>query len=77
MMSTITSQHAYLAPPRGIYTPAITFFNPSKDTLCLQEQSVYYKYLSSTGLKGLVILGTNAETFLLTREERRTILQLA
>lgn len=71
------AEHSYPAPRPGVYVPAITFFNPSTDALCPQEQSSYYKYLSLTGLKGLVILGTNAETFLLTREERRTLLQIA
>lgn len=37
----------------------------------------YYQYLSKTGLAGLVILGTNAEAFLLTREERSTLIALA
>jgi len=72
-----TKGHSYPVPEPGVYVPAITFFNPSTDALCQQEQRAYYKYLSGTGLKGLVILGTNAETFLLTREERRELLQLA
>lgn len=38
---------------------------------------MYYAYLANTGLQGLVILGTNAETFLLTREERKALLHLA
>jgi 4-hydroxy-2-oxoglutarate aldolase len=43
----------------------------------LPEQTTYYKHLASSGLTGLVILGTNAETFLLTREERLTLLKTA
>ena len=66
-----------LAPPPGIYVPAVTFFDPDKDTLLVEQQAQYYSYLARTGLTGLVILGTNAETFLLTREERATLLQLA
>ncbi|OAG40861.1 hypothetical protein AYO21_04938 [Fonsecaea monophora] len=65
------------APPAGCYVPAVTFFDPETDRLCLDAQAKYYSYLASTGLTGLVILGTNAETFLLTREERMTLLQLA
>lgn len=57
--------------------PAVTLFDPNTDKLCLDEQAKYYTYLASTGLKGLVILGTNAETFLLTRDERATLLKLA
>lgn len=65
------------APRPGCYVPAITFFDPITDQLALEAQAKYYAYLSTTGLTGLVILGTNAETFLLTREERRTLLKLA
>lgn len=64
-------------PPSGVWAPTITFFNHESDTLELESQSLYYSYLSKTGLAGLVVLGTNAETFLLTREERKTLLQTA
>lgn len=64
-------------PPSGVWAPAVTFFNHATDTLDTESQSKYYSYLSKTGLTGLVILGTNAETFLLTREERRALLETA
>lgn len=64
-------------PPSGVWAPAITFFDHSTDTLDLEAQAKYYSYLSRCGLAGLVILGTNAETFLLTREERKQLLQTA
>ena len=70
-------KHTCRVPEPGCYVPAITFFDPQTDKLDLDAQAKYYFYLSTIGLKGLVILGTNAETFLLTREERRTLLQLA
>lgn len=41
-------------------------FNPETDRLELDDQAKYYSYLAKSGLTGLVILGTNAETFLLT-----------
>ncbi|KAI8962544.1 aldolase [Daldinia sp. FL1419] len=66
-----------VVPPSGIWAPAVTFFNPETDDLDTESQATYYSYLSKSGLAGLVILGTNAETFLLTREERRTLLQTA
>lgn len=69
--------HSYAVPPAGVYVPAVTFFDPEKDTLLHEQQSQYYRYLSSSGLTGLVILGTNAETFMLTREERLALLRLA
>ena len=63
-------------PKAGIWAPAITFFDPETDELDLDSQKKYYKYLSQY-LTGLVILGTNAETFLLTRDERATLLKAA
>jgi 4-hydroxy-2-oxoglutarate aldolase len=67
----------YRAPPSGVWAPAITFFDHDTDTLDTDSQAAYYSYLSKTGLAGLVVLGTNAETFLLTREERKALLQTA
>ena len=64
-------------PPCGVWAPAITFFDHSNDTLDTESQGKYYSYLSKSGLAGLVILGTNAETFLLTREERKALLETA
>jgi len=43
----------------------------------LEAQARYFAYLSITGLAGLVIMGTNAETMLLTREERKTLVATA
>lgn len=65
------------APPAGVLAPAVTFIDPKTDTLDLDAQAKYYTYMSKTGLSGLVVLGTNSETFLLTREERKTLLQTA
>lgn len=46
-----------------LYVPV---FNPETDRLELEDQAKYYSYLAKSGLTGLVILGTNAETLLLT-----------
>ncbi|KAF2098804.1 dihydrodipicolinate synthetase [Rhizodiscina lignyota] len=73
----MVSRAAAKPPSPGCYVPAVTFFDPDTDRLRLDEQARYYSYLAGTGLTGLVILGTNAETFLLTREERKVLLQLA
>ena len=70
-------KHNHAVPEPGCYVPAVTFFNPETDKLDLVSQKKYYSYLAATGLKGLVILGTNAETFLLSREERKTLLEVA
>lgn len=64
-------------PPGGVWCPAVTFFDPETDELDLTSQAKYYSYLSRTGLAGLVILGTNAEAFLLTREERKLLIATA
>jgi 4-hydroxy-2-oxoglutarate aldolase len=63
-------------PPRGVWCPAVTFFT-AQDRLDLEAQATYFSYLSKTGLAGLVVLGTNAETFLLTREERKALVATA
>jgi 4-hydroxy-2-oxoglutarate aldolase len=63
-------------PPSGVWAPALTFFDHTTDTLDLAAQKKYFAYLSRH-LTGLVILGTNAETFLLTREERSALLRCA
>lgn len=64
-------------PKAGVWVPAITYFNRQDDTIDLVSQEKYFKYLSTSGLTGLVVLGTNAETLLLTREERFTLLATA
>lgn len=64
-------------PPSGVWAPTITFFDHSTDNLDTESQAKYYAYLSKTGLAGLVVLGTNSETFLLQREERKTLLEVA
>ncbi|KAI1844041.1 hypothetical protein JX266_009714 [Neoarthrinium moseri] len=60
-------------PASGVWAPAPTFLNPETDNLDLEAQAAFYSYLSRTGLAGLVILGTNAEAFLMTREERKVL----
>ncbi|KAJ5349193.1 hypothetical protein N7541_006920 [Penicillium brevicompactum] len=64
-------------PASGVWCPAVTFFNHGTDSLDLDSQSKYFAYLSTTGLAGLVILGTNSEAFLLTREERAQLIATA
>ncbi|KAH8172180.1 dihydrodipicolinate synthetase family protein [Sarocladium implicatum] len=64
-------------PPGGVWAPSVTFFDHNTDSLDLDAQAKYYADQSKSGLNGLVILGTNAETFLLTRDERKALLQTA
>jgi 4-hydroxy-2-oxoglutarate aldolase len=82
-METVDDNHTASDPPiprvpqPGVWCPAVTFFNPGTDEIDFGAQAKYYQYLSRSGLTGLVILGTNAETLLLTREERATLLRTA
>jgi len=69
--------HKSHVPPSGVWCPAVTLFDKSTDTLDLPNQKKYFKYLSETGLAGLVILGTNAEAFLVTRDERYQLIAAA
>lgn len=63
-------------PPAGVWVPVVTAFNHQTDTLDLEAHRKYCAYLSKC-LTGLVILGTNAEAFLLTREERAAAISTA
>ncbi|KAF9701164.1 hypothetical protein EKO04_000462 [Ascochyta lentis] len=60
-------------PQSGIWVPAVTFYDAKTGRLDLVAQKKYFTYLKSTGLAGLVVLGTNAEALLLTRDERIAI----
>lgn len=68
-----------MAPPPapGVWCPAVTFYEPSTGGLELNAQKKYFSYLSRSGLTGLVILGSNAEAFLLTRDERVALMKAA
>ncbi|PYH64545.1 aldolase [Aspergillus vadensis CBS 113365] len=77
MGSSVTVTPQPRIPKAGVWCPAVTFFDHSTDTLDLDAQKKYYQYLSTTGLAGLVILGTNSEAFLLTREERAQLIATA
>ncbi|OOQ87326.1 putative 4-hydroxy-2-oxoglutarate aldolase, mitochondrial [Penicillium brasilianum] len=77
MGSTSTVSPQPHVPPSGVWCPAVTFFNHATDSLDLTAQSQYFAYLSRTDLAGLVILGTNSEAFLLTREERAQLIATA
>ncbi|CAL5874233.1 uncharacterized protein PFLUO_LOCUS8521 [Penicillium psychrofluorescens] len=70
------SPHPHI-PPAGVWCPAVTFFHQDTDTLDLSAQSQYFHYLAQSGLTGLVLMGTNSEAFLLTREERSQLISTA
>ncbi|KAF2252128.1 aldolase [Trematosphaeria pertusa] len=64
-------------PAPGVWTPAVTFFSPQTGAIDLPAQKTYFKYLSESGITGLVVLGSNAEAFLLTRSERISLIAAA
>lgn len=57
--------------------PAVTFINPVTDEIDFDAQTKYFRYLSTTGIAGLIVLGSNAEAFLLTPSERRALISTA
>ncbi|EFY89472.1 hypothetical protein J3458_014343 [Metarhizium acridum] len=63
-------------PPAGVWCPAVTCFTDD-DGLDLDAQSKYFAHLSRSGLAGLVVMGTNSEAMLLTREERSQLIATA
>lgn len=74
---TASSSSLPHVPPAGVWCPAVTFFDHATDTVDLAAQSRYFAYLAQSGLTGIVVLGTNSEAFLLTREERAQVIRAA
>ena len=68
---------SYKVPKAGVWCPAVTFFDPKTGAIDVDAQTKYFKYLSTSGLAGLIVLGSNAEAFLLTRDERKNLIQIA
>jgi 4-hydroxy-2-oxoglutarate aldolase len=64
-------------PAPGVWCPAVTFYDSSTGDLDLAAQKQYFSYLAQSGLTGLVILGSNAEAFLLTRDEKIALMKAA
>ncbi|KAF4120051.1 4-hydroxy-2-oxoglutarate aldolase [Geosmithia morbida] len=61
--------------PAGVYTPVITLYNTTpSQTVDLPAMYRHCQHLASSGMHGLVYLGTNGELALLTRDERRQII---
>ncbi|OAL54707.1 dihydrodipicolinate synthetase family protein-like protein [Pyrenochaeta sp. DS3sAY3a] len=64
-------------PAPGVWCPSVTFFDSTTSHLDIAAQKQYFSYLSKSGLAGLVVLGSNQEAFLLTREERIALIKAA
>ncbi|CAM1506215.1 Fc.00g058560.m01.CDS01 [Cosmosporella sp. VM-42] len=63
-------------PPRGIYAPAVAFFNQD-ETLDLDASRVHLTRLAKAGVAGLVIQGSNGEAMHLSHDERQQVIKLA
>ena len=68
-----TSKRGRALPP-GIYCPSITFYQPTRaQDLDLDVYRRHIANLESSGISGVVILGSNGEAVMLDREERKTV----
>jgi L-threo-3-deoxy-hexylosonate aldolase len=66
------------APPRrplqpGIYSPTMTFFDPTTEDLDIPTIKRHAVRLAKSGLKGLVTMGSNGEAVHLSRAEKRQV----
>lgn len=59
---------------RGIYVPIPTFFHDNED-LDIESLEKHIKYLSNTGIAGIIFMGSTGEAVHLTDEERITVIQ--
>ncbi len=60
----------------GVIVPVVTPFS-SDDTVDLKGLEAQLRWLSGRGLAGIVALGSTGEAVLMSREERRTVIELA
>lgn len=56
-------------PPPGVYAPALTFFN-TDESIDWPATTKHLQRLLASGVRGLVILGTNGEAAHLLRDEK-------
>lgn len=77
-MTTDDQQRSGLprVPPAGVWCPAVTCFDKD-DNLDLEAQFKYFAHLARSGLAGVVVMGTNSEAMLLTRDERSELVATA
>ena len=66
-------------PPPGIYVPVPTFFSKPESEGSIPEldvatQTKHALHLASSGIRGLVLLGSTGEAIAVTNSERKTLL---
>ena len=77
MTTKIVTPKAKPLPP-GVYTPVITLYDDApRQPVNLEAMYKHCQYLVSSGMHGLVYLGTNGEMALLNHEERKAIVKNA
>ena len=63
-------------PPRGIYVPAVAFFD-EEENLDLGAIATHLTRLAKANVDGLVIQGSNGEAMHMTHDERQQVIRLA
>ena len=63
-------------PPRGIYVPAVAFFDEKED-LDLQAIETHITRLAKADIDGLGIQGSNGEAMHMDHDERQQVIRLA
>ncbi|KAI5460703.1 dihydrodipicolinate synthetase family protein [Mariannaea sp. PMI_226] len=61
-------------PPRGVYTPLVTFFNED-ESIDLESIKAHIERMAQGGVAGLVIQGSNGEAPHLSHDERQEIVR--
>jgi 4-hydroxy-2-oxoglutarate aldolase len=67
------SQQTMAAPPYGVYTPLVTYFNED-ETLDLQTTAQHAVRMAQGGIAGLVLQGSNGEAPHLLHDERQRLI---
>ncbi|KAI8143354.1 hypothetical protein BJV82DRAFT_482098, partial [Fennellomyces sp. T-0311] len=58
----------------GVFVPIPTFFKPENEDLDLDSLEKHIKYLSKTGIAGIIFMGSTGEAVHLSDEERITMI---
>jgi dihydrodipicolinate synthase/N-acetylneuraminate lyase len=76
-MGSITDMHSENALVRGIYVPVLTFFTSGDNQeLDLETFQKHIAYVASSGVAGIVVLGSTGEAVALTDVEESTVSQM-
>jgi 4-hydroxy-2-oxoglutarate aldolase len=74
MTIAVSTETRGKALPAGIYSPTITFFKPTPaQELDLDVFTKHIEFLATSGLHGVVVLGSTGEAVTLSREERKDV----